>query len=330
MRGLFGRAFRRDRRARAWTALLAALAALALGADLIASDLPLLVRVAGTTWLFPCVTHPVALRTESQVSLASKAEWMLRTPVPWGPNQTVATTGELRTDPPPWGPDESHWLGTDELGRDVLARVVHGARVSLFVAFFTVLVAVLVGVLLGAVAGYFGGVVDAALSRLLEVMTTFPTVFFLIALLSVLRTHSLWPLVLVLGLTRWTDIARLVRAEVLKLKRLEFVLAARAMGASHTRILALHLVPNALGPVLVSATFGIASAVLLETALSFLGIGVAPPTASWGELLTQAHRYLLTPGAWWLAVFPGLAIALTVLAVNGVGESLRRTFDGRG
>lgn len=329
MRGLVARAWRRDRRARAWLGLLAALAALAAGADLLASDLPLAVEVDGATWLLPCVTHPAALRAESQRSLRARARWLLPTPIPFGPNQTLATTGDARPDAPPWAPDAEHLLGTDELGRDVLARILHGARVSLFVALFTVLLAVLVGLLVGGVAGYAGGWLDAALSRVLEVMTTFPTVFFLIALLAVLRTSSLWPLVLVLGLTRWTDIARLVRGEVLRLKGLDFVLAARAMGASHGHLLARHLLPNALGPVLVSATFGVASAVLLETALSFLGLGVAPPTASWGELLAQAHRSLLHPGAWWLAVFPGLALTLTVLAVNGVGESLSRTFDGR-
>lgn len=319
----------RERSARASLLVLATLVLVALAADLVASDLPLAVREGGTTHVLPCLTRPAALRGQTQASLALTAEWIWRTPVPFGPAQTIAATGEVRDTPPPWAPDGTHWLGTDELGRDVLARVVHGARVSLFVAFFTVLIAVGVGLLIGGVSGYAGGAIDATLSRVLEVMTTFPLVFFLIALMSLLRTQSLVPLVIVLGLTRWTDVARLVRSEVLKLKTLDFVLAARAMGASPARIIAQHLVPNALGPVIVTATFGVAAAVLLETALSFLGIGVAPPTASWGELLTQAHRTLVHPGAWWLAVFPGAAIALTVLAVNGIGESIQRTFDER-
>lgn len=317
-----------DRAARPAVVALALLVGAAVFADLLASELPLAVRVDGQTWVLPALTHPAALRGKVQASLAPTAEWMVRTPIPFGPTQTVATTGELRDTPPPWAPDDVHWLGTDELGRDVLARLVHGARVSLFIAFFTVLIAVGIGMVLGGVSGYLGGVTDAVISRVLEVMTTFPLVFFLIALLSVLRTQSLWPLVLALGLTRWTDVARLVRAEVLKLKTLDFVLAARAMGASTPRIIARHLLPNALGPVLVTATFGVAAAVLLETALSFLGLGVAPPTASWGELLTEAHRTLVHPGAWWLAVFPGICIALTVLSVNALGEALRRKVDG--
>lgn len=307
-------------------AFLATLVLVALGADLIASDLPLAVRVEGQTWLFPCLTRPAALEHRE----LGDAEWLVRTPIRFGPLQTLAATREDRPDPPPWAPDGTHLLGTDELGRDVAARLIHGARVSLLIAFFTVLIAVGVGMALGGVAGYLGGAVDLVISRLLEVMQTFPLVFFLLALLSIVKLQSIWPLILALGLTRWTEVARLVRAEVLSLESREFVLAARALGASPLRIVFRHLLPNALAPVLVVATFGVGSAILLETALSFLGIGVAPPTASWGELLTEAHRTLQHPGAWWLAVFPGLAIASTVLAVNAVGEAVRRSVDGRG
>jgi peptide/nickel transport system permease protein len=315
----------RDRGGRLALLMLLGLSFVALFADVLASDLPLAVRVDGTTHWLPCVTKPSALRGRSQLSLAPTAEWMWRTPIHFGPLQTLAVTGEDRPTPPPWGPDETHWLGTDELGRDVAARLIHGARVSLLVGLLTMLIAVGVGLLIGGISGYAGGLTDVILSRVLEVMQTFPVVFFLIALLSVLRTQSLWPLVIALGLTRWTEVARLVRAEVLSLESREFVLAARALGASPVRIITRHLLPNALGPVLVVATFGVGSAILLETALSFLGIGVAPPTASWGELLTEAHRTLHHPGAWWLAVFPGLAIALTVLTVNALGEAVRRT-----
>lgn len=322
------RALWADRAARPAVVTLGLLVGVAAAADVVASDLPLAVRVDGHTWVLPALTSPPALRGRTQATLGPVAEWMVPTPVPFGPSQTVASTGELRDAPPPWAPDRVHWLGTDELGRDVLARLIHGARVSLFIALLTVVIAVGLGMLVGGVAGYLGGPVDALLSRALEVVTTFPLVFFLIALMSVLRTQSLWPLVLALGLTRWTDVARLVRAEVLKLKTLDFVLAARAMGAGTPRILLVHLLPNALGPVLVSATFGVASAVLLETALSFLGLGVSPPTASWGELLAEAHRTLVHPGAWWLAVFPGACIALTVLSVNALGEALARKIDG--
>lgn len=305
--------------------MLLFLGLIALCADVLASDLPLAVRVDGKTWWLPCVTRPAALRGQSQLTLATTSEWMWRTPIHYGPLQTLAVTGEDRPTPPPWAPDAAHWLGTDELGRDVAARLVHGARVSLLVGLLAMLIAVGVGLLVGGISGYAGGVIDAVLSRVLEVMQTFPLLFFLIALLSVLRTQSLWPLVIALGLTRWTEVARLVRAEVLSLESREFILAARALGASPARIIWRHLLPNALGPVLVVANFGVGSAILLETALSFLGIGVAPPTASWGELLTEAHRTLHYPGAWWLALFPGLAIALTVLSVNALGEAVRRS-----
>ncbi len=306
---------------------LGVIGVLALGADLLASDLPLAVSVDDHTFLFPCLTRPAALRGQTTASLAQRAGWLVRPPIPFGPDQTVASTLEVRDQPPPWAPDGTHWLGTDELGRDVAARLLHGARVSLGIALFTVLIAVVVGLLIGGAAGYLGGATDQVLSRLTEVMTTFPLVFFLLALLALVRTQSLVPLVLALGLTRWTDVARLVRAEVLSLKHRDFVLAARAMGASTAHVLLRHLLPNTLGPVIVTATFGVGSAILLESALSFLGVGVAPPTASWGELLTQAHRTLVTPGAWWLAVFPGLAIALTVLCVNALGARLARTLD---
>jgi peptide/nickel transport system permease protein len=302
---------------------------IALGADLLASELPLAARVDGRTWWLPCLTHPAALVGQSTASLRPRAEWLWQTPVPFGPNQTLATSGDVRAGPPPWAPDARHLLGTDELGRDVLARVLHGARVSLLIALGAVLLASVVGVLLGGLAGARGGWVDLLLSRLMELMTTFPTVFFLIALFAVLRTQSLAALVIVLGLTRWPELARLTRAEVLRVRGLDFVLVARAQGLSGARILFRHLLPNALGPVLVAATFNVAATLLLESGLSFLGLGVAPPTASWGELLTQAHRNLVHPGAWWLAVFPGAALASVVLCVNAVGEMMARRFDVR-
>jgi peptide/nickel transport system permease protein len=306
-----------------------AMLAVALGADLLAADLPLAVRLEGETHWLPMITRPPALRGSTQQSLAASSEWMWATPVPWGPNQTFATHLVQRETAPPWAPDRTHWLGTDELGRDVLARLIHGARVSLSVGLLSMMICLLIGLLLGGLAGYWGGRVDAVISRLTEVMLTFPTLFFVLAVIGLLRITSLVPLVLVIGFTRWTDIARLVRAEILKLKGLDFITASRALGISDTRILVRHLLPNAISPVLVAATFGVASAILIESALSFLGLGAPPPTASWGELLTQAHRYLTHPGAWWLAVFPGLCIAATVLALQQLGEALRALLDPR-
>lgn len=309
--------------------VLGGIGLMGLCADVLASDLPLAVRHGGHTYWFPCLSRPVALQGHDQQSLKRSAEWIWPTPIPFGPVQTVAATGEERATPPPWGPGGAHWLGTDELGRDVAARLIHGARVSLSVALLTVLLSVVVGVLVGATGGYARGLVDAVLSRLTELMLTFPLVFFLMALLSFIRTQSTWPLILGLGLTRWPEIARLIRAEVLSLQSQQFVLAARALGASPARIILRHLLPNAMGPVWVAATFGVGSAILLETSLTFLGIGIAPPTASWGELLLEAHRTLHHPGAWWLAVFPGGLIVLTVLSVNALGEAVRRSVDVR-
>lgn len=324
------RARRLTLRGRLALGALIGLFAIAIGADLICADLPLAVRVEGQTFWFPMFTRPPALRSATQQSLEPRADWIWRTPVPWGPNQTFAGSLSVRDTPPPWGPDRSHWLGTDELGRDVLARLIHGARVSLTVGFFSVALCLLIGLLLGGLAGYYGGLTDAAISRLTELMITFPTLFFVLAVLGLLRVTSLVPLVLVIGFTRWTEIARLVRAEVLKLKGLDFITATRALGLSDASILVRHLLPNALSPVLVAATFAVASAILIESALSFLGLGAPPPTASWGELLTQAHRYLTHPGAWWLAIFPGLCIAATVLALHELGEGLRALLDPRG
>lgn len=312
-----------------WIAL--GLFAVALGADLVASDLPLALRLEGRTYLLPNLgsTVPEALRGQDVQALRARlredrGDWMLEPPVPFGPYRTDMSLQQL-----PAGPSARHPLGTDETGRDVAARLVHGTRVSLAVGLFAVALYVLVGVLLGALAGFFGGAVDLVISRTVEVMLTFPTLFLVLALMAVVERPGLADLVLVIGLTRWPDVARLVRGEVLRVKELEYVRAARALGATELRVLFRHVVPNCLAPVLVAAAFGVAGAVLLESALSFLGFGVPAPTASWGETLMQAHRYVTSPGAWWLALFPGAAIFLTVTAYNLVGEGLQEALDPR-
>jgi len=306
---------------------VALLVGVALFADLLASDLPLAIRTGGRTYLLPAWFEPPELRgatidaLEKQIAGESDA-WLVRPPVPYGPHRT-----DLASALAP--PSALHPLGTDELGRDVLARMVHGAQVSLSVGFVAVLLYVVIGVALGAAAGYFGGRVDLVVSRLTEVLMSFPTFFLVLCVLGLLRAPSLLPVMIVLGLTRWTDISRLVRGEVLRVRELDFVIASRALGAGSLRVIVSHLLPHAMGPVLVSATFGIAGAILLESALSFLGFGVPPPHPSWGELLTQAHRYVTYPGAWWLTVYPGLALFLTLTAFNLVGEGLRDAFDPR-
>jgi peptide/nickel transport system permease protein len=223
-------------------------------------------------------------------------------------------------------PSPAHLLGTDTLGRDVLSRIIFGARVSLLVGFVAVGIATLIGVLVGALAGYYGGVLDQILMRLVDLMLCFPTIFLILAVIAVLGP-SIWNIMAVIGLTSWMGVARLVRAEFLSLREREFVVAARALGASDARLIWRHLLPNALTPVMVSATLGVAGAILVESALSFLGLGVQPPTPSWGNMLTMGKDNIEI--AWWLSVFPGLAILVTVMSYNLLGEGIREAIDPR-
>lgn len=223
-------------------------------------------------------------------------------------------------------PSSHHWLGTDGAGRDVLARLIWGSRISLSVGVVSVGLSLAVGVVAGALAGYFGGWVDQVLSRVIEVVICFPTFFLILALLAFLPP-SIYNIMIVIGLTGWTGVARLVRAECLKLRGLDYVQAARVAGGSHGRILLRHLLPNGLAPTLVAATFAVASAILTESALSFLGFGVQPPTPSWGQMLSESGEFIGM--AWWLALFPGAAIFLTVTAYNLVGEGMRQAVDPR-
>ncbi|MDD2852323.1 MAG: ABC transporter permease [Desulfuromonadaceae bacterium] len=224
--------------------------------------------------------------------------------------------------PPSW----QHWCGTDELGRDVFSRVLFGARVSLKVGFVAVGIAVSIGTVVGLVSGYFGGLVDATLMRFVDIMLCFPAFFLILAIITFLEP-SIWYIMMVIGLTGWMGVARLVRAETLSIREMDYILAARCIGCSNSRIMFRHILPNAVSPVLVSATLGVAGAILTESALSFLGIGVQPPTPSWGNILTSGKDYI--EFAWWLSLFPGLAILLTVLAYNLLGEGIRDALDPR-
>ena len=223
-------------------------------------------------------------------------------------------------------PSPDHFLGTDTLGRDVLSRIIFGSQVSLKVGFVAVGLATLIGLLIGALAGYYGGWVDSALMRLVDLMLCFPAFFLILAVIAVLEP-SIWNIMVVIGLTSWMGVARLVRAEFLSLREREFVTAARALGAGDTRLILRHMLPNALAPVMVSATLGVAGAILTESALSFLGLGVQPPTPSWGNILTAGKDNIEI--AWWLSVFPGLAILITVMSYNLLGEGIREAIDPR-
>lgn len=223
-------------------------------------------------------------------------------------------------------PGMSHPFGTDDLGRDILSRTIYGSRISLAVGFVAVGIATIIGVILGALSGYYGGWLDTIIMRFVDIMLSIPTFFLILAVIAFLEP-SIWNIMIVIGITSWMGVARLVRAEFLSLKEREFVLAARALGARDMRIIFRHILPNAMSPVLVSAVLGIAGAVLVESALSFLGIGVQPPQASWGNILTIGKDNIEI--AWWISVFPGLAIFVTVLAYNLLGEGVRDSIDPR-
>jgi peptide/nickel transport system permease protein len=223
-------------------------------------------------------------------------------------------------------PSSEHFLGTDDIGRDVASRMVHGSRVSLSVGFVAVSIYVLIGLVIGALAGYYGGIVDTIASRLIEIMLTIPTFFLIITVVAFLPP-SIFNIMVVIGITNWPTVARLTRGEFLKTKSLEYVVAAKALGASDFRTIFRHILPNTLAPVFVAATFGVASAILIESTLSFLGFGVPQSTASWGSILFNGRQML--PRNWWLSSFPGLAIFLTVTSYNLVGEGLRDAADPR-
>jgi peptide/nickel transport system permease protein len=224
------------------------------------------------------------------------------------------------------GPSSENWLGTDAVGRDVYSRMVYGARISLLVGFVSVGISVLIGILLGALAGYFGGYVDGAIMRFVDLMLCFPSMFLILAVIAFIGP-SIWNVMIVIGLTGWMGVCRLVRAEFLTLRERDYVVAARALGAGPLRIIFRHLLPNALAPVLVAAVLGVAGAILTETALSYLGLGVQPPTPSWGNILADGRANMDI--AWWLSVFPGLAILVTMLGYNLFGEGLRDALDPR-
>ncbi len=226
-------------------------------------------------------------------------------------------------------PSSEHWFGTDLYGRDVYTRLIYGARISLEVGFVSVSISVLVGVVVGAISGYYGGWVDSVIMRITDVFLSIP-VFFLILTVIAFFEPSPLNIMGVIGLTSWPSLARLVRGEFLSLRERDFVQAARATGARDPRIIFRHILPNAMGPIIVSATLRIASAILVEAALSFFGLGIQPPTPSWGNMLNEGQPYLLrVPPAWWTAVFPGAAIFLTVMAFNAVGDGLRDALDPR-
>jgi len=325
-RALVWREFRKNRRALASLYGILALLAVAVFADLIANDMPYYVVVNGRTYYpilidygcwFGLMSWPEELRGVDFKKL--QAEHELFPPIPFKPRR--ADLREESFSPP----SERHWLGTDQLGRDVASGMVHGARVSLTIGVVVAVIQLTVGILLGGLAGYYGGWVDLALSRFFELMLAIPT-FFLIVTVAAVLPPSIYNVMAILGLTGWVGVARFIRSEFFKLRSLDFVVAARALGASNASVMFRQILPNALAPVLVTASFTVASAILAESALSFLGIGVPADLVTWGSILAVSEQNTF---AWWLAVFPGFAIFFTVTAYNLLGDGLRDALDPR-
>ncbi len=244
----------------------------------------------------------------------------------FAPYLTPYTPTEQNLDKMLFAPCAEHIMGTDAVGRDIFTRLLYGARVSLWVGFIAVGISSLIGVTLGLISGYFGGMIDEIIMRIVDIMLCFPSFFLILAVIAFLEP-SVINIMIVIGFTSWTGLARLVRAETLSMRERDFISAAKLSGAGKMRILCVHILPNTLAPVLVSATLGTAGAILVESSLSFLGLGVQPPDPSWGNILLDGKDVLTN--APWLSLFPGLAIFITVLGYNLLGESLRDILDPR-
>ncbi|EZH66107.1 peptide ABC transporter permease [Bacillaceae bacterium JMAK1] len=225
-------------------------------------------------------------------------------------------------------PSAEYLLGADNLGRDLFSRLLYAGQMSLLVGFAAMVSSTIIGATVGAIAGYFGGIIDGILMRIVDIVISFPNVFMLITLVALFSPSPFW-LIVVFGLLSWTGTARLVRGEMLSLKQREFVLAARTLGLPKWRIIFSHIMPNAIGPIIVSATLAIGAFIIAESTLSFLGLGIQPPQATWGNMLSDAQSIPIFLNAWWFPLFPGLMIFLTVLSFNFVGDGLRDALDPR-
>ncbi len=254
---------------------------------------------------------------------AGKYDWVIHAPIPYSPKDYLRDKGDTGLEPPLAAADRTHWFGTEENGADVLARMIHASRIALGIGFVATGIAMLIGILIGGLMGYFSGVVDIIGMRLVEIFEAIPTLFLLLTFVAFFG-RSLYLMMVIIGLTSWPGYARYIRAEFLRLRQQEFVQAAIACGLPLRSILFRHMLPNGVAPILVAASFGVASAILAEATLSFLGLGLVDDP-SWGQMLNQAVQ--ASTFNWWMAVFPGGAIFLTVFAYNLIGEALRDAFD---
>jgi peptide/nickel transport system permease protein len=298
---------------------------MALFADFLANDKPYYLQYRGKTY-FPIIrSYIVAARLGQRPAELLNVDYKklegaeaIFPPIPYRPSN-------INLLEPLEPPSAKHWFGTDKLGRDVMAGMIHGSRISLSIGFVAVGIAVLIGVVLGAIAGYFGSWVDLVISRIFEVMLSIPT-FFLLITVAALLPPSIFLTMAIIGMTSWVGIARFTRNEFLRIRNQDYVTSAIALGVTDRKVMFKHILPNALAPVIVSVVLGIAGAILVESSLSFLGIGVPAELVTWGSILQEAST---TTFAWWLAVFPGFAIFITVLAYYLVGEGLREVLDPR-
>lgn len=317
---VFSEQFKKNKLGKAALWVILFLAGVGLFAPFIANDAPWIMASEGKLYFPGLGDNPKFMATDwSEPDF--EVGFAIYPLVKFSP---IKSNLRARFEKPSW----AHPFGTDDLGMDVFARIVWGTRISISIGIVSTVLVLLIGGLMGMLSGYFGGWVDVVISRFIEIMMCFPTFFLILAVLAFLPP-SIYNIMIVLGLTGWTGIARLVRGEVLRVKNLDFVKNAKVSGVKTRRILMEHILPNSITPALVSATFNVASAILVESSLSFLGFGVQPPTASWGSIIQVANTYVLTPSGRWLTVYPAVAIFLTVTAYNLLGEAVRDAADPR-
>ncbi len=308
--------FKKNRLAMAGLALIVLLIVVAAIAPLLANNRPYIYIDENKRVYFPLFVEYPEFRNADFRSDAMRG-WKLFPPVRF-------SYSEYNLEEILLPPNARHIMGTDEKGRDLAARMIFGTRVSLLVGFIAVAIYVAIGIIIGSIAGYYGGWVDLVISRFIEMVICFPT-FFLILTILALWGPSMASVMVVIGITGWPGVARIVRGEFFKLREMDFITASRAIGARDWRIILRHMLPNALAPVLVTASFGVASTILIESSLSFLGLGVQPPTPSWGQILSNSNQFLDI--AWWMTIIPGFAIFLTITSYNLIGEGFQESID---